>query len=1162
MKIVFKYLLLIFLLLPLFSSGQQLNTIRFKQLQFNKQSIKIDTLSIIPLSIVLKDGSGNYISDSLYTVNLQHSIITLKNFNPEDSLQKYSIKYKVFPIDFSKKYANKNASILYPDESGLYNPFTFTPSERRNEDIFSLGGLNKSGSISRGLSFGNNQDVVVNSSLNLQMSGKISDDVEILAAITDNNVPIQPDGNTQQIQEFDKVFIQLSNKNNRLIAGDYELLGRDQYFLKYMKKAQGLTIQNISRASTDSNSGVFTTNASVAVSKGKYARNQIQGMEGNQGPYRLRGTENESYIIILAGTEKIYLDGRLLARGQDYDYVIDYNTAELSFTPKRIINKDSRIIAEFEYSDKSYTRSIMQAGTAYQSKRMKIKFNYLSEQDAKNQPIQQDLNDDKKLFLSEIGDSIGLALFPNVDSVAFNASEILYKLTDTTVNSIAYDSIYVFSINPDSARYRLGFSNVGPGKGNYVQLNTTANGKVYKWVAPVSGIPQGIFEPVVLLVTPKKQSMAVLSADFMVNKNLKTSLEIAMSTQDKNLFSPKDDKDNNGYAVKWGINYEKLLRKDSIKPLYFITSVANEIVEKRFNPIERYRSSEFSRDWNMGSNIELSNEVISELSLSLTNKKDQYLSYRLSDYNRGSLYNGLQNGLMLSYRKFGFKLLGNTSYVATKEPKMQSAFLRHNFTLSREIKSIEIGVKEESEQNKFLLNANDTLQSNSHYFNSVEAFVKSLDTAKLQFNTSYKRRWDYIPNYTSFSLVTYSEDIAGGIEKRANINTNIAVQGIYRKLYIADTLSTLLKPDETAVGRFEFRKRMLKGAVVSNTFYEIGTGMEQKKEYSYIEVAAGKGIYSWTDYNSNGLQELNEFDIAQYQDQANFIRIYTPTNNYIKAYTNMFNQILNLTPQLYSKSKSRAGQFISKFSTQSAYRIDRKTTGENLFNAFNPFLSAVEDTALVSLNSNLRNTLYINRNSSRFGVDINYQDNRNKILLTNGYESRTSLQNGIRFRYNFKRAVMLSLEGKEGKKTSKSDYFSTRDYNINYIEIQPQLDYQYGTNFRLSLIYRNSDKQNTISDKEKALLQSIGTEIRYNVATKGSFQARVNYVQIKFNGIENTPIGYEMLEGLKPGKNYTWNINYQRNISNNLQMNISYEGRKPDQVKTIHVGSVQFRAFF
>ena len=55
------------------------------------------------------------------------------------------------------------------------------------------GGLKRSGSIVRGVNVGSNKDMTLNSGLNLQLSGKLTDDLEIVAALTDASTPIQPE---------------------------------------------------------------------------------------------------------------------------------------------------------------------------------------------------------------------------------------------------------------------------------------------------------------------------------------------------------------------------------------------------------------------------------------------------------------------------------------------------------------------------------------------------------------------------------------------------------------------------------------------------------------------------------------------------------------------------------------------------------------------------------------------------------------------------------------------------------------------------------------------------------------------------------------------------------------------------------------------------------
>src|SRR5690606_30127751 len=246
------------------------------------------------------------------------------------------------------------------------------------EEIFPTTNLNKSGSLTRGISFGNTQNVFVNSSLNLQMEGQLTDDLNIRASITDQNVPFQPEGNTQRLQDFDNVLVELYNDKLSLSAGDVVLLQRQSEFLRYRKNVQGL---------------LFTTNYSMkndwkaftqlgaSIAKGKFASIHLDVLEGVSGPYRIKGPQQERFVIILASSEKVFLDGKQLQRGYNYDYVIDYNQGEITFTPNVIITAYSRVKVDYEYAERNYSRSILTANHIQAKENLSFYLNFYQEKD-------------------------------------------------------------------------------------------------------------------------------------------------------------------------------------------------------------------------------------------------------------------------------------------------------------------------------------------------------------------------------------------------------------------------------------------------------------------------------------------------------------------------------------------------------------------------------------------------------------------------------------------------------------------------------------------------------------------------------------------------------------------------------------------------------------
>lgn len=1107
-------------------------------------SLVLDSMLVIPSSIRIEglDSTG-------FRYQPETGLLTFPTVLTDST----SVRFRALAIPRTISIARKDSMIIRRGEQQNFKPFILR-DDLFPTSSFSQGQLVKAGSIARGVTFGNSQDLAVNSNLNLQLSGRITDRFSVLASITDDNIPIQPDGNTQQLQDFDQVYIQLFDDRTRLTAGDFQITEREHHFLRYQKRARGATFESEIGDSLNN----ISIGGSAAISKGKFARNIIQGVEGNQGPYRLTGAESERFIIIMAGTERVFIDGKLLKRGQEYDYTIDYNSAELTFTPRNMITKDRRIVVEFQYADRNYARALLQGEASGREGRFTWFVHAMSEQDSKNQPLQQDLDADDRLLLSTVGDEVTQAFNSSIDSIGFNENQVLYALRD----SLGYDSVLVFSTNQEQALYRAVFSFVGQGQGNYVEDGFAANGRIYRWVPPdtVNGaiIANGDHTPRRLLVSPKKRQMITGGGTVDLGEDHRLVFETAISSRDENTFSTLDSDDNSGVAFWTDYSVRKPVGKN--RKVKLGTRIFHEYTSQNFTDIERFRSVEFDRDWNFRGLQLRSDQHYGGAEINVSKAQEIFASAEASTFQSGSAFNGYRASgkLMVDDDEKQVDWVGS---LTQNSGLRNSRFIRQKTDAAWPVGPVRIGYRDDFEWNRFIVD--DTLSPNAYRFHEWQGWLGSRKAQKLNWRAFYGRRTDRFPRQDELALAAEAEFY--GLEgsytspSRRMIRWNVS----RRLLAIRDSSITDSRPEQTLVGRLEFNGDILDGLMNTQVFYQTGSGLEQARQFIYIEVPPGQGNYIWNDYNNDGVKDLNEFEVAAFGYEANYIRSFVPSDEYVNTATNQFSTTLRIQPARVWSQTQGFKRFLTRFANTTSLRLDRKTTQEDEWQRLNPLEGGLQDTSLLSLGAQLRNTLSFNRSDPKFGIEYTFQDLENKILLANGFEARADAFHEVRIRKGISGEVTSILLMRDENKEVSSDFLTGRNFAIRSRLLEPEVQWQPSNRFRLTVKGRYESKENSEDfGGETARIIDLGASVRFSDPGKGLLEASFNGIDITYDGLANNTLSFEMLEGLQPGQNATWSLSLQRSISRSLQLNLLYNGRKSPELQAVHVGSVQLRATF
>ncbi len=1105
-----------------------------------RDTIVFDSLSINPKHFSVLRLDQTPVDSSLYRSNFTKAQLIL-NSSVRDNNDSIVIRYLRYPNFLTRTYSALDPKLILPAQNQIGKIYRMDENNfKRNKNPFS--GLNAQGSIVRGLTVGNNQNAVVNSQLDLQITGALSDQVQITASLQDSNLPGENGGYTQSLEEFDQLFVALEADRWQLRAGDVDLINRKTFFGQFTKKIQGMHAAWQIDHGDGSQTEMF---AAAGLVRGVFKRSIIQGQEGNQGPYKLLGANGEALILMISGSDRIYVNGVLLERGENADYTIDYNAGEIRFNPTYPINSNMRITAEYQITERNYTRFIAHTGGQYQSDHLAVGAYLYTEQDDKNQPLQQNFTQAQQEVLKTAGDDSQALLAPSEQLATYSENQILYKK-----ELIQGQTVFVFSNNPEDELYQVRFTNVGPNQGNYIIESQTSINKIFVYVPAVDGVPQGSYSPVIRLTPAQKLELA--GAFVRYNKN-KTQIEgeFGASDNDLNRYSTIDDQDNTGYAGLFNVR-QVLAQQDSLWQINGFLRV--NTVDKNYRSPEVLYQVEFNRDWNLPIDQIIRDQTLSSMGTQWRNQNLGEVTYRFDRLKTLGNYTGQKHNIYSSLRSKRWQYQGQLSHLNTQSTSASSSFLRAHQSLGLSGEKSWFRAKFMTENNR----AKDSLAqftALSQKFTAYETAVGVGDSTAVFTELGWRYRdTDSLVSGT-LGRVAVARDLFAKAQFISTAKTKLSGFAQYRNL----TTTNSGQQDQKSLNlRLNFAQNLWDKKLRLSTSVEANNGKLPQQEFTYVAVEPGQGTYTWIDYNEDGIQDLDEFEIAQFQDQAAYVRLLLPNQTFIDIQRSALTQLMTWQFSSWQKSTGIKG-LLSHFYSQTTLMLDRSgPLTDKIF--INPFRqNSNEDLAL---QFNLKQALFFNRNRQHYTTAYIYQRNKNNQLVALGLQKNILEQHQVTFDHRIKDQFLAHITAEQNTRMVQSENFAQRNFELLSNSIQPKISYFWGENSRVNLYWVYAAKNNRIGNQEQLNQNNLGISCTVAKADKMSLTAEFNAINNKFKGTPFSSVAYLMLEGLQPGENYTWNLLWQKRINSFLDLNLSYFGRQSPNSKTIHSGSMQLRAFF
>ncbi|MDZ7269805.1 MAG: hypothetical protein ONB48_21145 [candidate division KSB1 bacterium] len=1021
--------------------------------------------------------------------------------------------------------------------------------------------LVKRGSLTRGLSLGTNQALTVDSGLRMQIAGQIAEGVEVVASLTDQNTPIQPEGNTQTLQEIDKVYVQLRSPNFNATLGDFEIAYDGSTFARYSRKLQGARF-SLGKTRPPSQTGMpphFELTLSAAVSKGQFATNEFNGTEGNQGPYQLKGERGQIDIIVLGGSERVWLDGELLTRGENNDYVIEYASGQITFTRRRLITADSRITVDFQYSDERFRRNLYSGQGLLSALQDKVKWQttVLYEGDDKNNPLGFTLGREEAAALAQAGDH--LAVRESAVQVTPPARGDYIRLDSTIV-------IYKY-VGRDSGNYRVTFSDVGEGRGDY-RFHSFGH---YEFV----GKNQGRYLPVILLTPARSHALIDNRLSLEPWQGVSLINELALSRRDQNLYSGRDDEDNNGRAWFTALQVgQRPLRvgKSNWGQVALQLNYRNK--NARYRDLDRSEVVEFNRKWNLTASHAVTAEDLLEGTMTWLPAAGWRWQGNLGRLTRGRSQASARWELDTELRRPGWPELRYKIENITREEKSagtltaavaylpaSSGWLRQRGTLTWKLGRWTplTGYEAENREDIF---ADST---GGFRFRSVTAGLGVAISRHLSLQTSRNERRDETrtrpglqPASTSRTQ-NYALDVKQWHALALNFNFTHR-----ERVFAGDTIpATRSDLADLRVTFAPFRR-----ALNTDWQYQITNTQASQQQRVFFKVEQGRGNYRYDPGQNEYIPDpLFGDHVLRLVNTGRFVPVAE-----VRLRSNIRLTFKELFPPRQPASgpsrRSWWTRLLLPLSLNTFLRLEEKTQDPQVWQIYRLNLSRFQNEKLTlygtqSVQQEIH--LWENRREQSLRYRLTALRERNNQLLDEGAR-RTQVQHEWRLTWALSPRLTSLSEFKLNREDRIFDTARRLDRLVRSRQVEVELSYRPQPQLELANRSGVALDRDLYADATRQPLRAQALFLRprlaYALRGRGRLQGEVEWVRVSAEPAGQV-LPYELAKGNREGTTWRWNLSAEYRVSNNVNFSATYFGRcEPDLPQTLHLGKVEMRAFF